>query len=131
VGQSGGTLLLFDVLAQDRDRGAADPVEVPRHAGAALAGSRRRSAAVNSPVETSSSASSSRARGPRSPGAPRRTYRALMFSHRLVTAWGFQPIRSAASLALAGAGSPACRQFRYSSNRAARTSRSLSVSGAR
>ncbi|MGO8725528.1 MAG: hypothetical protein ACLQK8_02225 [Streptosporangiaceae bacterium] len=42
-----------------------------------------------------------------------------------------QPIRSAVSLALAGAGSPACRQARYASNRAASTSRSLSLSGAR
>jgi benzoate-CoA ligase len=31
--------------------------------------------------------------------------RLVMFSHRLATAWGFQPIRSAVSLALAGAGS--------------------------
>ncbi len=41
--------------------------------GGALAGRRRRSAEVSSPVETSRSASSSRARGPRSPGAPSRT----------------------------------------------------------
>jgi hypothetical protein len=41
--------------------------------GGAWAGRRRRSAAVSSPVETSSSASCSSARGPRSPGAPSRT----------------------------------------------------------
>ena len=40
--------------------------------GGVLAGRRCRSAEVSSPVEISSSASSSRARGPRSPGAPRR-----------------------------------------------------------
>ena len=56
---------------------AADPDEKPGLAGGqpggALAGRRRRSAAVSSPVEISSSASCSRARGPRSPGAPSRT----------------------------------------------------------
>jgi hypothetical protein len=35
-----------------------------------------------------------------------------MFSHRLATVCGCQPIRSAVSRALRGAGSPACRQVR-------------------
>jgi len=52
-----------------------------------------------------------------------------MFSHRLAAVCGCQPIRSAVSRALRGAGSPACRQVRYASNRAARTSRSVPVSG--
>jgi len=44
----------------------------PWSAGGASAGSRRRSPTVSSPVDMSRSASSSRARGPRSPGTPRR-----------------------------------------------------------
>ena len=69
-------------------------------------GNRRRSSAVSTPVDISSRASSSRARGPRSPGAPLRIQRFLMFSQRLTTVCDCQPIRAAVSAALRGAGSP-------------------------
>ena len=75
-------------------------------------GSRRRSPAVSSPVEISSIASSSSARGPRSPGTPSREYRSRMFSHRLATVCTCQPIRAAVCFADRGAAGPACRQLR-------------------
>ena len=73
-----GTELGQGQAAQRRGHEAGDlqdPEPVQRrstHWGEALAGRRFRSSAVSSPVETSSRASSSRARGPRSPGAPSR-----------------------------------------------------------
>jgi hypothetical protein len=83
----------------------------PCRAGARL-GSRRRSLGVSSPVEINNIASSSSARGPRSPGTPSREYRSRMFSHRLATVCACQPIRSAVCFADRGAAGPVCRQFR-------------------
>jgi serine/threonine-protein kinase len=57
-----------DRSTQGEQTGGGEAVTRGPHGG----GRRRRSSAVNSPVEISSAASSSRARGPRSPGMPRR-----------------------------------------------------------